>query len=64
MTSFIYVYFQDVRGDVGGAQEAGMMGILVKTGKIVSGQRVILEINNFLHKSLNSALLMVALLIV
>ena len=30
------IYFQDVRGDVGGAQEAGMMGILVKTGKIVS----------------------------
>ena len=37
----IYVYFQDVRGDVDGAQEAGMTGILVKTGKIVSGQLVI-----------------------
>ena len=42
MSLLIYVYFQDVRGDVGGAQEAGMMGILVKTGKIDSELFVIL----------------------
>lgn len=30
------VFLQDARDDVGGAQNAGMLGILVKTGKLNS----------------------------
>jgi ribonucleotide monophosphatase NagD (HAD superfamily) len=33
----LYIYVQDVRDDVLGAQNAGLKGALVKTGKYVEG---------------------------
>lgn len=45
----VAVFLQDVRDDVGGAQNTGMLGILVKTGKRKKSKLFLLFILNFFH---------------